>query len=544
MHIKQFRKLVLYSLMVFAVIGALVFIIKPGKSDNAVPELFNPDFDRTQYDADTKTDVDPETVIKAMNKTKRKPPNIILILTDDLGYEDLGCYGSKAISTPNIDQMASEGMRFTNFYSSAGVCSPSRAGIMTGRYPHRTGVSFVLFAGTDSIARKGMRSFARTLAKLGALDLPVGQSILNGLPKSEITVAEGLKLAGYNTGAIGKWHLGDFTTNPDYHPHEHGFDFFAGFNMSNDDWPVAYWEDKKEIVNDIQLDQAHYTGLFHQKAIEFMDKAQDKPFFLYLAHKDPHQPCIPSKTFENTSNGGRHGDTIQEVDWSVGKIMAYLESKGLADNTLVLFTSDNGPWYDGSPGNLRGRKGQSFEGGFRVPLVAWWPDRIKPDSISQAPGMNIDFLPTFLEVAGLNPPSDRIIDGKSLVATLSGASKKSPHDTLFFFHENDLEGMRQGNMKFLRYINHYTHPIPVDKPSALPGILVEKAYQYTGKDGNGNMKTISALSSWPKLYDLALDPGENYNLVEKYPEQARQMRVHMESWEKEFHRNPRGWLEN
>ncbi len=177
-----------------------------------------------------------------------------------------------------------------------------------------------------------------------------------------------------------------------------------------------------------------------------------------------------------------------------------------------------------------------------MPLLAWWPGKIKGGRINRTPGMNIDFFSTFLEAAGLTPPGDRIIDGKSLMPRLTGRSNASPHQALFFFHENDLEPVRMGNMKFLRYINHYTHPIPVDKPSSLPGILVEKAYQYTGKDSSGNLKTISALSSWPKLYDLRLDPGENYNLMETPPHQGRQMADHMETWEKAFHENPRGWL--
>ena len=293
------------------------------------------------------------------------------------------------------------------------------------------------------------------------------------------------------------------------------------------------------MVKDIGIDQAHYTGLFTKEAIDFIERSKDDPFFLYLAHKDPHQPCIPSEDFVNISDGGRHGDTVEEVDWSVNEIMKCLKKNGLENDTLILFTSDNGPWYDGSPGNLRGRKGQSYEGGYRVPMIAWWPGKIPAGSVCTEPAMNFDFYPTFLRLAGLELPSDRIIDGKDIWGLLEGTAEKSPHDALYFFHHNELEGVRAGRWKYYRYINSHIWPIPLDKPHTFFGGIAA-SYQYKPE---GQDITVPALGSWPLLYDMELDPGEGYNLMKKYPDIGKQMLEQMEQWEKEFIANPRGWVD-
>lgn len=375
------------------------------------------------------------------------------------------------------------------------------------------------------------------LGSLGILDTMGGESLLNGLPASEITVAEALKIAGYQSACIGKWHLGDFTNDAQYLPRKHGFDYFTGFNGANDDWPVAFWRNETELLKDIGIDQAKYTGLFTKEAVDFIERSKDNPFFLYLCHKDPHQPCIPSEKFRDKSEGGRHGDTIEEVDWSIGEIMQCLQRNGLEKDTLVLFTSDNGPWFDGSPGGLRGKKGQSFEGGYRVPLIAKWPGRIAAGSTRKEPSMNIDFFPTFLSLAGLELPTDRIIDGKDIWGLLDGIEDKSPHDALFFFHHNELEGVRAGKWKYFRYINSYVWPIPLDKPHTTFGKLTG-GYEYKPE---GTDISVPALGSMPLLYNLELDPGESYNLVKKYPDVGRQMRELMERWENELLKNPRGW---
>ncbi len=489
--------------------------------------------------------VDPErdaipasAVIKQIQGFSGRRPNIIVILTDDMGYGDLGCYGGEAIKTPNIDKLASEGMRFTDFYSSSAVCSPSRAGLLTGRYAHRTGVTFPISAATDTFGRNMLRRIGLMFGSFGVLDMQGGKNIAPGLPASEITIAEALKLVGYQTACIGKWHVGDFVKDAQYLPTKHGFDYFIGFNSANDDWPVAFWRNDTELVKDIGIDQARYTGLFTKEAVDFIERSKDKPFFLYLAHKDPHQPCIPSKEFEGSSSGGPHGDTVQEVDWSVAEIMKCLQKNGLENDTLVLFSSDNGPWFNGSPGALRGRKGQSFEGGYRVPLVAWWPGHIPAGSVCAEPSMNIDFFPTFLSLAGLELPSDRIIDGKNIWGLLAGLEDKSPHEALFFFHHNELEGVRAGKWKYFRYVNSYVWPIPLDKPHTFVG-NVAAGYEYKPE---GSDVAIPSLGSMPLLYDMELDSGENYNLIKRYPDVGQRLQKLMEQWESEFIKNPRGWL--
>ena len=506
------------------------------------------------YDSEVLTEIDPKIyadperdavrasqVIRKREGFNGKKPNIIFIFTDDLGYGDLGCYGSTAIETPNIDRLAREGMRFTDFYSCSGICSPSRAGLLTGRYPHRTGVTFPFPAKGGSVSKRFMRWVADQITSFGALDMTGSVSIADGLPLSEITLAEALKLSGYATACIGKWHLGDFTVQPDYLPRRHGFDYFIGFNGANDDWPVAFWRNETEIEKDIGLDQKHYTGLFHKEAVEFIERSQGQPFFLYLAHKDPHQPCLPSDEFVGSSKAGPHGDTVQEVDWSVGEILKSLERNGLTENTIIVLTSDNGPWYDGSPGGLRGRKGQSYEGGYRVPMIAWGPGHIPADSVCGEPAMSIDFFPTFVALAGLEGPSDRIIDGKNIWGLITGTEAETPHDALFFFHDNEIEGVRIGKWKYFRYIHHYTWPIPVDKPNSLVGtIAADRIYTYPSRE-TGEVRQVRALGTWPLLYDMEHDPGESYNVIQHNPEVAGRLHKTLVDFEKRFYENPRGW---
>ncbi|MDX1734265.1 MAG: sulfatase-like hydrolase/transferase, partial [Halioglobus sp.] len=304
----------------------------------------------------------PEPVLASTGLAGR-PPNIVVILADDLGYGDVGAYGGSVIETPQMDRLAAEGMRFDSAYSSAPICSPSRAGLLTGRYPLRSGIVQAMQAAGDSLPRRLSLQAGIAFSNLASIDMRGGHNMVNGLPQVELTVAELLRQAGYRTGAFGKWHLGDFTEWPEYHPFEHGFDHFVGFNMSNDDWPVAFYDGGEKLIDDIGLDQARYTGVFTREAVAFIEANAARPFFVYLSHKDPHQPFYPSEEFAGKSAGGPYGDAVSEFDWSVGEIRAVLERLGLAENTLVLVTSDNGPWFEGSSGGLRGRKGQSYEGG-------------------------------------------------------------------------------------------------------------------------------------------------------------------------------------
>ncbi len=468
--------------------------------------------------------VEPKKVIGRVPGFAGNRPNIITILCDDLGWGDLGCYGSHTIRTPNVDAMATQGVRFTDFYSSCSVCTPSRYGLLTGRYPVRSGLIFVLPASKESTMRFLIRRLGRWFGSLGAVDVQ-DDCWSDGLPCDEITMAGALKVAGYRTGMVGKWHLGDFSTNPAFNPRRHGFDSFFGVPHSNDMWPCALYRDESMLEPDIKLNQARLTGMYTKEAINFIEQSKDGPFFLYLAHTFPHQPLFASERFKDKSKVGIFGDAVEEIDWSVGEIMACLRRNGLEENTIVMFTSDNGPWYNGSPGGFRGRKGQSYEGGYRVPFIVKWPKRMRPGMVCNAPVMNIDVFPTLLAAAGLTLPSDRIIDGKNLEGLICGREKTSPHETLYFYHYEELEGIRQGEWKYFRSINHYIWPQPVDKKST-----------FMGRIAKGNF------ADWPNLYRLDMDASECYNQAAKYPDVCRRMESAMEKWERGVASNPRGWV--
>ena len=495
--------------------------------------------DRSAFD-DARAEAPVDRAIRplpGLSGTEAPRPNLVVILADDLGYGDLSVQGSRAIETPRLDQLAREGMRLTHFYASAPVCSPSRAGLLTGRYPLRTGVTTALQAADDTLVRRLTYRAGAVFAKLGAVDLAGGGSAVAGLPPSEITLAEALKRAGYRTMAIGKWHLGDFTGLPEYHPANHGFDRFVGFNMSNDDFPVAFWRDRTELVADVGLDQAKYTALFTEEAIRFLEEPGDAPFFLYLAHKDPHQPFFPSARFAGRSGAGPYGDAVAELDWSVGEVIDALRRTGQAERTLVVVTSDNGPWFEGSPGGLRGRKGQSYEGGFRVPFVAWWPGRIPANAVSETPAMNIDLFPTFLRLAGLSLPDDRVIDGVDLGPVLTGAAAVPVERPLYFSHDYDVEAVRVGRWKYIDRHSHYVWPAPLDKTDTPGGRLL------AGRDYRppGSTASVPTLGAWPLLYDLSRDPDESYDVASSHPERVRALREQLEAWRASLRENPRGW---
>jgi arylsulfatase A len=452
-------------------------------------------------------------------------PNVVVILCDDLGYGDIGCYGGRAIRTPAIDRLAREGVRFTDFYACNALCSPSRVGLLTGRYPLRSGVTWPLWPLSETFRRKFVRRLGNGIfGKLGVADMGP-ESSAEGLGPEEITLPEALKVAGYRTGMVGKWHLGDFSVKPEYNPVRHGFDFFYGLPHSNDMFPCALYRNDEELEADIGTNQARLTGLYTKEAVDFIEEAKDGPFFLYFAHTFPHQPLYASEEFLHKSAGGLYGDTVEEIDASVAEVLKCLERNGLADNTLVIVTSDNGPWFEGSPGGLRGRKGQSYEGGFRVPLIARLPGVIPAGSVSEAAAMNIDLFPTCLALAGLSGPADRVVDGADITELLTGREKEPSHEAFFFYHHDGLEGVRSGKWKYFRNINHYVYPLPVDKEDT-----------PIGRMGRGR------LGRWPLLYDMDNDPDESYNLIDTYPEVGQQMLSVMEAWEKETADNPRGWI--
>jgi arylsulfatase A len=410
-------------------------------------------------------------------------PNVVVIFTDDLGYGDLGCYGHPTIRTPNLDRMAAEGMKFTNFYAAAEVCTPSRAALLTGRLPPRSGMC------SDT---------RRVLFPDSA----------GGLPASEVTLAAALKAKGYATACVGKWHLGHL---PEYLPMKHGFDTFFGLPYVNDmdrrtdigpKGRAAFFEPKVEYWNvplmrgekivERPADQHTLTKRYTEEAVKYVREKKGKPFFLYLAHTMPHVPLFASKDFAGKSPRGLYGDVVEELDWSVGEVLKALREEKLDKNTLVFFTNDNGPWlqfgeHGGSAGLLRDGKGSTFEGGMRVPGIAWWPDTVPAGVTTQEMGSTMDLYVTAIKLAGGEVPADRPIDGFDLTPVLTGKGK-SPRDTMFFYRGMRLMAVRHGPWKA-----HF---------------ITQVAY---GKDTPVNHDP-------PLLYHLGRDPGEKTDVAKDNPE--------------------------
>ncbi|MCY4234110.1 MAG: sulfatase [Bacteroidetes bacterium] len=361
-------------------------------------------------------------------------PNFIIIFADDLGYGDLGVYGHPTIQTPNLDQMAAEGLRFTQFYTGASVCTPARAALLTGRLPVRSGM---------------VNDRYRVL-------FPPSQG---GLPVSEITIPEALKQAGYISAAIGKWHLGHVQGHL---PTDHGFDEYFGIPYSNDMTPsVSPGERVKTypplpLIRGIEIietepDQRLLTRRYTDESINFIRNNIDSPFFLYLPHTMPHIPLFASDDFEGKSSRGLYGDVIEELDWSVGEILQVLRETGLDKKTLVLFTSDNGPWLTvgldgGSAGLLRDGKGSTWEGGMRVPTIAWWPETIPEGFTTQSLGTTMDLMPTILHLAGIEIPDDLILDGVDLMHVLTDHATAVRED-IFYYRGTRLWAARKGPWK-------------------------------------------------------------------------------------------------
>ncbi len=421
-----------------------------------------------------------------------RPPNFVIVFTDDQGYGDLGVYGHPSIRTPHLDRMAREGIRFTDFYSAASVCTPSRAALLTGRLP----------------IRSGMTSDTRRV---------LFPDSAGGLPSSEITIARALKEAGYATAAVGKWHLGHL---PEYLPTRHGFDYYFGIPYSNDmdrtadpelgraifrDPRIEYWNVplmRNEEIIERPADQRTITRRYTEEAIRFVREHRGRPFFVYLAHSMPHVPLFASDAFLGTSPRGLYGDVIEEIDWSVGQILDVLREEGLARDTVVFFTSDNGPWliYDehgGSAGLLRDGKGTTWEGGMRVPALAWGPGRVAEGAVDRSVAGTLDLFPTFLAMAGEPPPRDRIIDGRDLSRRLRGEDDEAP-DLFFFYRGTQVFAVRKGPFKA-----HF-----ITRPGYGPG----------GAEHHDP----------PLLYHLAWDPGELNDVAGRYPEALADIRAELD----------------
>jgi len=359
-----------------------------------------------------------------------RPPNFIIIFTDDQGYADLSCFGATDLATPNLDRMAAEGMKFTDFYVAGPVCTPSRAALLTGRYPLRSGLENVLFPNNR-----------------------------NGLEADEVTIPKLLKSRGYATLCVGKWHLGH---TPEHLPTRHGFDHYFGVPYSND-MPTATPDGGKGLVLmraeqtiEHATDQTRLTERYTAEAVKFIETNKDRPFFLYLAHNMPHTPLNPGRQFAGKSKRGRYGDAIEEIDWSIGEILKTLKESRLDGDTCVIFTSDNGPSggvdpKGGSAKPLRGAKGGTYEGGMREPCLMRWPGRIPAGKVCAELATTMDLLPTLTRLAGGTAPADRVIDGKDIWPLMSGqAHARTPHDAFFYYNRSDLMAVRSGDWKYHR----------------------------------------------------------------------------------------------
>ena len=421
------------------------------------------------------------------------PPNIVLILADDLGYGDIGSFGARAIRTPNLDALASEGVRLTAFYSGSPVCSPSRFSYLTGRYATRGFIHAVFFP-------------SGTLMGLlvNSLGFPRG---VRGIPPDEVTIAEALQAGGYATGMFGKWHLGD---RQPHLPTDKGFDYFFGSFYSNDMEPYAYYRNG-DVAIEAPADQSKLTQQLTSEILDFIAHHGSRPFFIYYASPFPHHPVHSGEDFAGRSPAGPYGDCVEELDWSVGEIRRKLADTGLSENTLVVFTSDNGPWYEGASGPYRGRKGNNFDGGQLVPFVASWPGRIPAGTEALAPAMSVDLLPTFLGIAGIATPKDRAIDGSDITPLLTGAAQAPLDRELYFVDGGQFVGVRT----------------PEDLKQLSRHRSENTAYRFVRQG--------------PFLFDLSRDPGESYDLSASKPKESARLAEMVQEMNRANDANPRGW---
>jgi arylsulfatase len=412
-------------------------------------------------------------------------PNFVVILLDDMGYGDLSSTGSRGYKTPNIDKMANNGVRFTNFYVAQAVCGASRAGLLTGCYPNRIGIS-------------------------GA---PMPHSPI-GISSKEETIADVLKKVGYSTAMFGKWHLGD---SKNFLPTHHGFDEYFGIPYSHDMWPnhpqIKTFPDLPLIEGDsvveLNPDHSQFTKRFTERAVNFINKNKRKPFFLYLAHPMPHVPLSASDKFKGKSKQGLYGDVMMELDWSVGEILSTLQRNGIDKNTLVIFTSDNGPWLNygnhaGSTSGLREGKGTSWEGGQRVPCIMHWPGVISPGLICNNLASTIDILPTFAQLSNAKLPENKI-DGISILPLLRNEANANPRSNFYYYYQkNSLEAVTDGEWKLV-----FPHKF--------------RSYENNLPGNDGNPGNVSEQSVALMLFDLRRDPGERYNVLELYPDVVKRL---------------------
>ena len=442
-------------------------------------------------------------------KQETPPPNIVIIFTDDQGYGDVGIYGAKGFKTPHLDAMASEGMKFTDFYVGSSVCSPSRAALLTGCYPQRVGIPSVLFP-----------------ERLNMEWDPTQRRTKTGINANETTLAEMLKANGYATGAFGKWHLGH---HKQFMPLQQGFDEYLGLPYSNDmrpgknkgktPYPPLPLIKGNEVERYMEDDQSMLSTIYTEGAVDFIRRNKDNPFFVYLPHSMPHIPLYASEKFKDHSEKGIYGDVIEEIDWSVGQINKTLNELGLEENTLVIFTCDNGPWlifgeHGGSADPLREGKFTTFEGGQRVPCIMKWPAVIPEGSQTSEIASTLDLLPTIAKITASKLPVNKI-DGHDISALISGEEGAiSPTEDFFFYRGWDLEAIRSGKWKL-----HLPH-----------------GYNQVIKSDTGNVHGRLNLKSQIDLalFDLSNDIGETTNIVIKHPEIVKSLLAKIEVMKKDL----------
>ena len=442
---------------------------------------------------------------------EERPPNVVIIFADDLGYGDLECYGHPDFKTPRLNRMAAEGARLTQFYVPVPYCAPSRGTLLTGRYPWRHGVW-----------------------RNPAPDAPNGGINDVGMPDSEVTLGEAFQSARYATSCIGKWHLGH---RPEFYPRRHGFDEYYGILYSNDMRPVQLIEN--EEVAEYPVVQATLTQRYTARAVDFIERNRDRPFFLYLPHAMPHKPLAASEEFYKQSGAGLYGDVIAELDWSVGRVLDTIRELGLDEQTLVLFTSDNGPWFGGSTGGLRGMKAATWDGGLRVPAIVRWPGRIPPGQVIDAPLGTIDVLPTVLKLAGIDPPDDRVLDGKDIFPVLADGESIDERP-LFAMRGDRLMTVRMGRFKL-----HVRPPRGtllsqfredgaawVD-PRGPDGVTILAPYEQSRPDEYPGLLTGDE-STEMMLFDLENDPGEQRNVVAENQEVLQILMIHFNEMLEQF----------